>query len=269
MNTYQKTAHEFHEQFMHHWESNECFQKKCITSLDLCDETLQKLKVLVLEKGFDNLHDEVRFFKEVKPKILSMKFAIRALMEYDLEKNIQQDKDLAELQLIYLNKMQDKFDSFRDFRYYLCGSLTNRDVHYFTMAGMKNDFMLRLIPEVESGFSTGYDVLLSYSQAVVFMKEYFEQDIPSKKEVIFPELQWTGNKTDLVELLASLHRTSVFNNGRNDFKRFALSFSQMVNFDMKDVYRTVSAIKDRKNEKKSFMNRMINALNEMINDAHK
>ena len=112
-------------------------------------------------------------------------------------------------------------------------------------------------------------MLLSYSQAVVFMKEYFEQDIPSKKEVIFPELQWTGNKTDLVELLASLHRTSVFNNGRNDFKRFALSFSQMVNFDMKDVYRTVSAIKDRKNEKKSFMNRMINALNEMINDAHK
>jgi hypothetical protein len=186
-----------------------------------------------------------------------------------LEKNIQQDKDLAELQLIYLNKMQDKFDSFRDFRYYLCGSSTNRDEHYFTMAGMKNDFMLRLIPEVESGFSTGYDVLLSYSQAVVFMKEYFEQDIPSKKEVIFPELQWTGNKTDLVELLASLHRTSVFNNGRNDFKRFALSFSQMVNFDMKDVYRTVSAIKDRKNEKKSFMNRMINALNEMINDAHK
>ncbi len=86
MNTYQKTAHEFHEQFMHHWESNECFQKKCITSLDLCDETLQKLKVLVLEKGFDNLQDEVRFFKEVKPKILSMKFAIRALMEYDLEK---------------------------------------------------------------------------------------------------------------------------------------------------------------------------------------
>jgi hypothetical protein len=62
--------------------------------------------VLVLEKGFDNLQDEVRFFKEVKPKILSMKFAIRALMEYDLEKNIQQDKDLAELQLIYLNKMQ-------------------------------------------------------------------------------------------------------------------------------------------------------------------
>ncbi len=269
MNTYQKTAREFHEQFMRHWESNECFQQKCITSLNLCDETLVKLKALVLDKGFENPQDEIHFFKEVKPKILSLKFACRALMEYYLDKSIHQDKDLAELQLHYINKMQEKLDAFKDFRFYLFSSMRNRDEHYFTMSNMQNDFMLHLIAEVDKGFSTGYDVLLSYSKAIDFMKDHFDEDIPSRKEVVYPELQWTGNKTDLVELLASLHRTSVFNNGQNDFKRFAMSFSQMVNFDMKDVYRTVSAIKDRKKEKKSFINRMMNALNEMISDAHK
>ena len=55
MNTYQKTAHEFHEQFMSHWESKGCFHNKCITLLDLCDETLQKMKDQVLEKGFEKI----------------------------------------------------------------------------------------------------------------------------------------------------------------------------------------------------------------------
>jgi hypothetical protein len=102
-----------------------------------------------------------------------------------------------------------------------------------------------------------------------FTKEYFEEEIPERKQVVYPELQWTGNKTDLVELLSALHRTSVFNNGENDFKRFVLAFSQIVNFEIKDVYRTVSAIKNRKNENKSLLSRMLVAFQEMIIDAHK
>jgi hypothetical protein len=90
MNTYQKTAQEFQEQFMRHWESKGCFHNKCITLLDLCDETLQKMKDQVLEKGFESLNDEIRFFKEVKPKILSVKFACRTLMEYEFERVINQ-----------------------------------------------------------------------------------------------------------------------------------------------------------------------------------
>lgn len=266
---YQKTAHEFKEQFMSHWKSNGCFQQKCMTSMDLCDETLMKLKALVLEKGFENLQDEIRFFKEVKPKILSVKYACRGLMEFEFEKAINQEMEVVELQHQCLNKMQEKFNSFKDFRYYLCVTSCNRDEQYFTLGSMKDDYILRFIPEVEKGFSTGYDVLLGYSQAIDFMKEYFEEAVPSKKQMVYPELQWTGNKTDLVELLATLHRTNVFNNGENEFKHFALAFSRIVNFEIKDVFRTVSAIKDRKKENKSFLNRMLNAFQEMITDAHK
>jgi len=269
MNTYQKTAHEFHEQFMSQWESKGCFHNKCITLLDLCDATLQKMKDQVLEKGFESLNDEIRFFKEVKPKILSVKFACRTLMEYEFERVINQEIDVAELQQHYLNKMHEKFNRFRDFRYYVSSSSCNRDEQYFTLAYLKDDYILRLIPEVENGFSTGYDVLLGYSLAMDFTKEYFEEEIPERKQVVYPELQWTGNKTDLVELLSALHRTSVFNNGENDFKRFVLAFSQIVNFEVKDVYRTVSAIKNRKNENKSLLSRMLVAFHEMIIDAHK
>jgi hypothetical protein len=251
------------------WNNNECFQKKCITSLDLCDETLQNLKTHVCVQRFTSLKDEIQFFKEVKPKILSVKFACRELMEYDLERAIDQEKDIADLQRLYLNKMQGKFNHFKDFRFYVQSEMSNRDELYFTLGNLKDDYILRLIPEVEIDFSTGYDILMAYSLASDFLKNHFEEVRPSTKQVYYPELQWTGNKTDLVELLACLHRTSVFNNGENDFKRFALIFSQMVNFEIKDVYRTVSAIKDRKKEKKSFLNRMLSAFQEMISDAHK
>jgi hypothetical protein len=227
------------------------------------------MKDQVLEKGFESLNDEIRFFREVKPKILSVKFACRTLMEYEFERVINQEIDVAELQQHYLNKMQEKFNRFRDFRYYVSSSSCNRDEQYFTLTYLKDDYILRLIPEVENGFSTGYDVLLGYSLAMDFTKEYFEEEIPERKQVVYPELQWTGNKTDLVELLSALHRTSVFNNGENDFKRFVLAFSQIVNFEVKDVYRTVSAIKNRKNENKSLLSRMLVAFQEMIIDAHK
>ncbi len=269
MKIYQKIAIEFHERFINHWEKNGCFQKKCITVMDLCDDTLQKLKALVLDKEFENVSDEILFFKDLKPQILSVKFACRGLMEFEFEKAINQDKLVADIQQICLNRLQEKFNSFKDFRYYLCGSSTNRDEQYFTIGGMKDDYILRFIPEVEKGFSTGYDILLAYSKAIEFMKDYFEEEVPTKKQITYPELQWTGNKTDLVELLATLHRTNVFNNGENEFKRFVITFSKIVNFEVKDVYRTVSAIKDRKKENKSFLSRMIFVFQEMLSDAHK
>lgn len=269
MKIYQKIAIEFHERFINHWEQNGCFQKKCITVMDLCDDTLQKLKALVLDKEFENVSDEILFFKDLKPQILSVKFACRGLMEFEFEKAINQDKLVADIQQICLNRLQEKFNSFKDFRYYLCGSSTNRDEQYFTIDGMKDDYILRFIPEVEKGFSTGYDILLAYSKAIEFMKDYFEEEVPTIKQITYPELQWTGNKTDLVELLATLHRTNVFNNGENEFKRFVITFSKIVNFEIKDVYRTVSAIKDRKKENKSFLSRMIFVFQEMLSDAHK
>jgi hypothetical protein len=111
------------------------------------------------------------------------------------------------------------------------------------------------------------NTIVNYNNLTIELRDYKQYCM--RRRTGYVSQFKSNHKTDLVELLSALHRTSVFNNGENDFKRFVLAFSQIVNFEVKDVYRTVSAIKNRKNENKSLLSRMLVAFQEMIIDAHK
>ena len=75
MNTYLKTLNEFIEKTNSLWNSDVDFQKCCIETIELSQLTLCELKLHVQKNGFQNAEEEIILFKQVKPKILSMKVA--------------------------------------------------------------------------------------------------------------------------------------------------------------------------------------------------
>jgi hypothetical protein len=95
----------------------------------------------------------------------------------------------------------------------------------------KNDMVMLLVPEAEKNFSTGFDIVVGYIQAYEFTKSYFECGKLRNFDQNIPELQWTGNKTDLVEILMVLHKMKLFNHGKNDMKKLAEAFSKILNFE--------------------------------------
>jgi RteC protein. len=58
-------------------------------------------------------------------------------------------------------------------------------------------------------------------------------------------LQWTDNKTALVELIYALYATGSINNGRSEIRELATFFGQAFNVKLTDVYRTYLEIKIR------------------------
>jgi hypothetical protein len=58
-------------------------------------------------------------------------------------------------------------------------------------------------------------------------------------------LQWTDNKTALVELIYALYATGSINNGHSEIKELAAFFEQAFNVRLTDIYHTYLEIKIR------------------------
>lgn len=267
MNTYLKTLNEFIEKTNSLWNSDVDFQKCCIETIELSQLTLCELKLHVQKNGFQNAEEEIILFKQVKPKILSMKFASRCILQYEIDKLNSHATQFEELQKVYLDKLQSYFADYSEFRFYLSSNSNNRDSFYFTMNISKNDMVMLLVPEAEKDFSTGFDIVAGYVQAYEYTKSYFEYGKLRNIDQNIPELQWTGNKTDLVEILMVLHKMKMFNHGKNDMKKLADAFSKILNFEIKDLYRTISAIKDRKKDNSIFVKQMMDTFQQIIHES--
>ena len=80
-----------------------------------------------------------------------------------------------------------------------------------------------------------------------------------------PDLQWTGNAIDLVELIYGIDEMCCINNGNMPLKQLAPLLYKIFGVESKDCYRFYTDIKRRKNESRTyFLDRMQEKLNERM-----
>ena len=77
------------------------------------------------------------------------------------------------------------------------------------------------------------------------------------KNFIKSELNWTGSKTDLVELLYALKATGTINAGNINIKDLISTFSNLFNIEISNYYKTYSEIKNRSTERTKFLKKLI------------
>jgi hypothetical protein len=78
------------------------------------------------------------------------------------------------------------------------------------------------------------------------------------------KLFWTGNKTDLIELLYALQSSKCINSGTTDIKELASHFEHFYNVDLGNYYHTFIDIRSRKTSKTRFLDKLIEMLNQRM-----
>jgi hypothetical protein len=254
--------------------------KKAQKSIVCIETTLNKLKSFILNYTFKNEEEEILFFKEIKPGIVSQ-------LLYNVEiNNIESKRPIGsfEIQQNYLlcelEKLTLYFNSHLEFYRYYRMSSTFLDDKFFVKG--REDLHLHLdnlIIYLDPYFSTSQDYtvakIIANDRLEVFLKTELDAlslkaNKPNWAQLGVLEntsLQWTDNKTALVELIYALYASGSLNNGHCEIRELASFFEQAFNVKFTDIYHTYIEIKNRTNPVRYIDNLKATLLRKMEEDC--
>ncbi|MDL2257104.1 RteC domain-containing protein [Bacteroidales bacterium OttesenSCG-928-I14] len=225
-------------------------------------EANSKLKNFIIDYQFESEEEEISFFKQAKPALVSQ------LIYHCQIYNIEMNRPLGgtEIQRAYLNaeleNLQDYIDRRAEFySYYRLGS-THNDVYYFT----REKFVLGLqyleptISEREPKYSTNCD----YKMAKILANEKLEALLKSQlNELERPALDdasplgWATSKRNLIELLYALDSFHAF--GNISLKRVLLAIEKLVGVKLGNASSIFAEMRTRNNPT-PFLDELKNAM---------
>lgn len=231
-------------------------------ALELILKKIAELKEYILEKGFQNMEEEIHFFKRLKPTILSKLIYYNAIYKIETKKPYGGDKTTKKYLNNELARLKKFFDTNLEFYKYYRTNSTYLDHRYFVRG--KHDIKLSLDTyyfESDHTFSTSHDYKVAKIIANDLIQVYLEDQLfinninLSCKGKTSPKtsLNWTGSKTALIELIYALHTQAVFENGNVDIKVIAKTFETIFGIDLGDIYHTYLELRNRKSNRTKFL----------------
>lgn len=238
----------------------------------LLKTNLNSIRENVLLNEFKSAQEEIHFFKNTKPRIFAK--LIYYTKKFEIES--KRHRGCINSQRKYLNKkivlLQEYMNDNSEFHMYLRRGGTELDEHYF----IRNEKNIRIHPSnlyciTDERFSTSHDAivasLIAYEELIQFLQIEISK-IESKKviESIAPEklfnskLNWTGSKTNLIELIYALQSSGSINSGTADIKEIALSLERVFNIDLGNYYQTYIEIRSRKSNHTKFIDNLKKSL---------
>jgi len=244
--------------------------KRAEASILEITEALKKLKSFVLRFKFTSDSDEIDFFKNHKPLILSKLIYYNEVFRIETRKPSGGEKMIRKYYQMELNKLKVFFEENVDFYGYYRTNSTFLDHKYFIRK--KLDVKLSLdsfVFETDSRFSTSHDYKVAKIMANDLLEVYLNDELlklnkqsEEQYRISTPKtkLVWSDNKTSLIELIYALYCKGSFNNGIADIKEISAYFEAVFSVELGDVYRTYLEIKNRSSRTK-----FLNTLEELLN----
>lgn len=235
---------------------------------------LFQLKEFVLSYAFNDIDEEIDFFKNKKPVILGHLIFFNQIFRIesgcplfgDTAKNYYTD----EVERLKAELRKD----IEFYRYYRSGA-THYDELYFTR-GQEDVSMFTeaFFFETDTGFSTYFD----YKVAIIISSEMLfnylfgrmnDKDIRDKREkelhrILHSHYTWTETKAAIVELIYGLFAVGCINNGKAEIADLARIFSLIFNIDIGDFYHAYLALKIKKKSPTAFLEKMMQRLREYM-----
>ena len=219
-----------------------------------------------LEQDFKAISDlqeteEIYFFKHIKPIVCAHNLFYRKIIQLQHEKPLKALKTQIrfykkQLDIEYRFKLRHKA-----FAYYLKSKQTHLDAIYFIrrepLPYDPDDLRL----QYNLNYSTPRDFLTAKLAGSALLTEYLKTKITQLAdrptvEPDTPHLDWSGSRTDLIELTYALYHAKVIHKGKADIIEIARALSNFFNMDPGDVYKTYSEIKSRKKSRTKFLDEM-------------
>lgn len=233
------------------------------TAIKLILKKILQLKKHVLIKGFKSQKEEIYSFKHIKPSFISKIICYNSIYKIEATKT-QSTNSIKNHLNDELKKLKRYFDENLEFyKYYRTGS-TYLDEKYFLRgkydinSGIDTHYLV-----ADPAFSTSHDYMVARIMANDMLQVYLEIQLHQnhqRNDLNNTTLNWTGNKTDLTELIYALHAQGVFNNGNADIKLIAKTLENIFNIDIGDFYHTFMELKSRKINYTKFLDKLHDAL---------
>lgn len=223
-------------------------------ALKLIKVALQELKELIIENSFSSIEEEIIFFKEIKPQLYSKFLLISFIIEYN---NYKVMSERAEQEFIKRNKT--KFIYFqKEYKTYILQLLdcTSEQEKIYFVRKKFSPPLNKVFSHVmlNPKFSTFHSEIQARFQAQKLIENHLKSRNKEKEAPVFKkyQLNWTQNKTALIELIYGLYFSNSLNNGQCKINEIKEVFEAVFNVDLGNVYRTFHEIKNRE-ERISFI----------------
>ncbi|HEX5171934.1 MAG TPA: RteC domain-containing protein [Cyclobacteriaceae bacterium] len=224
-----------------------------------------RLKNYLYQYEFSSPQEEIYFYKNIKPKFVSLLLFHNELFEIEVSKPLEKDGILKHY-LESLHKGQAFINANMEYYRYFHSGSTYLDSKYF-LPDRNNETGNDLI--YDSRFCTPYDNKFCTLHAYELLKEHLTKLIDklgSSGQQEPNSLQWTGAKISLIELMYALQASGVFNKSATDVKMIATYFEKVFNVDLGNYYRTLQDIRGRKNGKTIFLDELRCKLGERLGE---
>ncbi|RZM23537.1 MAG: hypothetical protein EOO88_25820 [Pedobacter sp.] len=251
-----------------------CFEK-LKAYLNLVSDCLGRMKELVLSDGFSSQAEEIEFFKQLKPKVYGL--LVFASERYAMES--ASALLIGRLDRFYKGQLAFIARFFRQhefmYQYYRLGQVEMDGVYF--VRGQRPSGVLGIdVPELDISFSTYGDYLfakfIGYERLQNLILSEMQGYGSSKGEVVRSKkgksLKWTGDATNLIEILYGVFETKQFNQGEVDISDLVDVFSEVFEVNLSNYFQRFATIKRRKLVSKTrFLDQMRDAVAKRIDDA--
>jgi len=223
------------------------------------NHALKILRDYIVDNPFKDDDEQIWFFKIIKPKFYCLR--IYYLERYDLQTavptaNIKKIKQFYHDELTMIMRFFQR-NAFV-YQYYRRGA-TELDKIYFLRGINVESVLTPDIPEHDCEFSTSQDHLYSKIKAHELLQDYILTQLRSLQVQISPQtavntksdlnkLSWTGDKTNLVEVIYGLFYTGQLNNGNATIADIIKWMEHNLQIDLSRSYKNFIDIKNRKRD---------------------
>ena len=240
--------------------------KICLKGINFCNKILSDLKEIIEKDDFESVAEEVYFFKEVKPTVMSYLIYFTEVRSCEIRK----PKAGLNFQVRFYEKEVKKVNKFFyrniDFSHYMELGHNYLDHQIFTR---NYDDVFPLTPMVNyyqfPEFSTSHDMLWAKIKAMHRFLHYIRKSMEELRpgnsflgsERKHPVLLWTATKSALTELIYALYSDGAINHGTADVSAITTSFEDFFNIKLDNVYKTYAELKARKGSKTKFLEELM------------
>ena len=228
----------------------------------LITDVMESLKHELTKYIFDKDENEIRFFKETLPDIISLFIYYTEKSALETSELIGTRKSRAE----YRNRLMKRIDDFSTenaalYDYYSLRK-TNFDSYYFLRSSPLNREPAVLFGTVvDCRFCPGFSIKMAMISAYRKLDSALCDNLSDQKSK-GPEipsvggLQWTGTKRDLTELVYAIKK--YVNDGMTPIKEIVHGFQCLFNVDLGNYPRVFQEILARKKGESYFLNQLVN-----------
>lgn len=244
-------------------------------SLEIIQYIEKKLKEIYLwlkTHVFVSMAEEIHFFKELKPRLVSKLIYYKALLKLTStapqtkkDKRKQYEKLLADIERYTAHN--------REFYEYYLSRSSHKDEDHFVRRSYKDIIQYDCcLINFDSKLSTSHDFNLATIMANELLALHLERKLdeldgkaPFAKTATDFKFNWTGSKVDLTEIVYGFQASGCINNGNVDLKELAVFLGRMFNVEIdSNLYGNYSDIKGRKVSKTKFLDTMSDKLVEKM-----